>query len=276
MIEFGLSFVIFIALTLGVVDLMIMGYDFNLAQRVAWEAARRAAIGQTNRQILDYYVDTALVGGWIQPLLLVAKPETSAAGMLTPNDIAQRVRGRRVETNLGFRFGVSFFLLGEMTYGIPVKSRLVVVVDNDRDRDGQHDAYENGAGENRAGDHDNDGDTDEVDFDDDNDGVADATDLITLNVDAAGAMQIVRPGGLPTLSPGSRLFHAPVRWTTSSGVFHWEPEFPVFPREAPSGAAYAVPLSIVIGSYYDSDNDAVEDAYDASPAVPTVRVPMYE
>lgn len=267
MVEFALSLIIFVAVTIGVVELMLMGYDFNLAQRASWEAARKTAIGQSNTQINDF-VDTMLVQGWISGMALVTHPTFTSTTLVTPNNQMDRVEGKEAQVNFGFTFGLVMPGLSQFTTTIPVRSRLVITAKNDEDRDGIHDAV----GDPSPGDHDDDGVTDGVDTDDDGDGWLDAVDSALITT-VGTASTTVTNFGILTFAITDDNFHCPVFYQLSGGRVQREP-LALFPRMIPrdryaaNGNATIVTL---IDLSFDEDNDRYEDKFDAAPTDPMVQ-----
>jgi len=268
MVEFGLTFVFFIFIVLACVNLMLVAYNFDTAQRTSWEAARRAAVDGTNTEVANVIYDE-FVKRFFGSVFLISKIEFSPTTFIQPNSVAARTEGKEVQINLGFRTGLSLGPFGEIYGTMPVSSRLAVIALNDEDRDSVRDANEA-----LPGDHDNDGANDATDTDDDNDGTPDVSDVGTLTYNTvaytldgpdSGALAF---GALQGGTFAARLIHV-----DTSGDSAYEP-WPQRPRTIPRDR-YTVngydAFTMLVDLSYDKDNDGWEDKFDAYSTNPNLH-----
>lgn len=229
MVEFGLAFGIFLLFVLFVMDLGLMIYNHNLFYQGVKEGVREAAVGGDNGEIKNAVHDVA-VENYFPTLLTQSAPDTVA--IIPPEEI-ERVNGTEVEVRMDATFGMMLFGLIPMTITTPIRSRSIVVQDNDEDRDGCKDSME-GTGvfcdgydtwvNTYPNDHDNDGTEDEYyveegpDLDSDGDGINWGTDTAAI---------MYTDGGAGTCSRGYYIYR-PNRTTGSTCSFDgrtWESWF---------------------------------------------------
>lgn len=267
MVEFSLTFVIFIFVIIGVINLMLIAYNFNLAQRVAWEAARKASIGASNASIANLIYDQFAQNFFATPFL-VSAIQFDRNTFITPNNQFDRVHDTTVTVNVGFR--TRFVMFSEMASvgaSFPVYSTLTVIANNDLDRDGRFDTTTISArADNRLFDHDNDNVNDiTTDTDDDNDGRADAVDT--------GRLLYV--GGIYTLDTGLGFravgklaggqFFARVIYPLSDGMSRDSGSYPAFPQQIPRDRYLAngtYHMIVRVDLSQDRNNNGWDDKWD--------------
>lgn len=158
MVEFALTLLVFIGVLFAALQIMLIGYNYNLAERTVWQAARAASLGYQDRQtctgldpvtyrevnyacgvydvIDEKFTRRAFTGGMTQ-IVLTANP------VVTPETPVERAEGRDVTVDLSFRGGFYVPGLGTITtITFPVKATLPIVANNDLDRDGCVDKFE--------------------------------------------------------------------------------------------------------------------------------------
>lgn len=235
-VEFSLTFIIFIFVIIGMINLMLIAYNFNLAQRVAWEAARKAAVGGSNAEVANLIYDQFALNFFATPFL-VSQIQFDSRTFLTPNNHFDRVQDTTVTVNIGFRTRFVMFAEGASVGAtFPVYSSITVIQNNDLDFDGRYDTTTiNPRADNRPNDHDNDNINDiTTDIDDDNDLRADRFDsgLIYWN----GAQYVLDTGlhgpvAVPKLQTG--LFYARPMYLLSDQVTWDSGPRPAFPMRIP-------------------------------------------
>jgi len=167
MVEFAMTFIFFIGVTLAVINMILMAYNFNLFQRVSWEVARKASLGAENGILAQIIYDDLITKLFASPFL-VSAVEFDRTTFIVPNNLSERTEGTRVDINLAYRSGFAFLQGAGIYARFPVKTSLIVIARNDADRDGFYDTTFAGAlNDSRQLDHDNDGLPDATDVNDD-------------------------------------------------------------------------------------------------------------
>lgn len=237
MVEFALTFIVFIFVIIGIVNLMLVAYNFNLGQRVAWEAARKASIGASNAELADFIYNQFATKFFATPFL-VSAIQFDKNTFIVPNNEFNRVRDATVTVNIGFR--TRFVMFSEMASvgaSFPIQSSIVVIANNDLDRDGRYDTTTiNGSADNLTNDHDNDGRNDvTTDTDDDADGRSDATDTGVVMYQSGVGYVIKTTAGFATnakINPSGQFF-ARVIYTLSDQATRDSGPYPHFPQQIP-------------------------------------------
>lgn len=274
-----MTFIFFIFIILAVTNLIILAYNFNLAQRTAWECARRASIGASNNEIREVIYNQFISKMFTSPFLQTRLTFDSRS-FVYPNDQFQRVQSMPITINMGFRAGISFLLGSSVTANFPVTSKLYMIAPNDADRDGLYDTTTSGiitqTGLNIDSvrdtrpytDHDNDGlDDITADTDDDGDSRADSLDFGTLKYDRISNSYELDTGSgfkvVPVLANG-RFCARPI-FILSNGVTETAP-LPLFPMAIPRDRYLAngdSAIQTIIDLSYDKNNDGWEDKFDS-------------
>ncbi len=285
MVEFALTFTIFIMFVTVVVDLGLMIYNHNLFYHATYRGARQASLGASNSEIAET-VKSYAVDNYYPGLFMVARPTDQL--QIEPSDEIDRVQGRTVRVSLETTFGFNLLAMQPITATLPVSSESLVHVQNDDDRDGQKDKLES-----NPKDHDNNGSVDALSFGgSDRDADDDGTDLPDDTVKVA-YFDGVAVSGLGTYSgyaierPNNTSVCADFVWPIASGR-DWEkppcfngtyhaPEIwdngryapsQLFPRKLPRKQVQQSSDTIFIRTLRtdrDSDNDGYIDKYDSEP-----------
>jgi len=287
MVEFALSFTLFILFVFFVIDLGLLIYNHNLFYRAVSRGAREASLGASNQQI------TRSIGEFVSDryfpgVFSVANPPEGVE--IRPTNEIDRVDGTEVIVIMDARFGISIFQFLPLTVELPIRSRELIVQDNDRDRDGLKDRMET-----HPGDHDNNGNVDELRFDGpdgdaDGDGENWSSDTVAIGYFQSGGVitcsgyAIYRPeaGGSRnntcTFNPTKYgtgtweqwfdgAYHAPEIWDDNSVAL---PK--LFERQLPRWSVDNDPglvrFTRILRTAYDADNDGWEDKYDDFPKDP--------
>ncbi|RMH58502.1 MAG: hypothetical protein D6679_04730 [Candidatus Hydrogenedentota bacterium] len=256
MVEFGLTITVFVFIVLACVNLILIGYNLDTAQRAAWEAARKAAVGASNSQIADVIYDQ-FATKMFSSFILISKPNFDPTSFVVPNDLLYRVEGFPVQINLGYTTGMSLGPLGNLELTFPVSSKLRVITHNDEDQDGLNDAVEA-----FPNDHDNDGIVDSSDSDVDNDGIIDSLDKGTIRWNGAAYVINTGSGEVPNPSLANGRFATRILWPLSDGSTFVE-NWPYLPRAIPRDLSGVenTNLYITVDLSYDADNDGWSDRY---------------
>lgn len=142
MVEFALSFSVFIIFVLIVIDLGLLIYNHNLFYHGVSKGARVASLGGTDNEITDA-VSREVLPSYFPTMLLVAEPEPVT---IRPDSAMHRVDGKEVTVRMDARFGMSMLWFGNVTVGFPIRSSSVIIQNNDQDRDGCRDSLEGAPG----------------------------------------------------------------------------------------------------------------------------------
>lgn len=272
MVEFGMTFGIFVFILTAAVNLILVGYNYDTAQRAAWEAARKAVVGGTNGQITEI-IYNEFVEKFFSSMLLVSKINFDPTKFIVPNEHIFRVRGKEIEINMDFDFGLSLGFMGDVYSTLPISSRLTVVDKNDEDVDGYVDSLEPTyiGLPLFANDHRNNGISDSSDSDIDGDNVPNGVDTGTISCFMPGTVSITMPyhpayglAGARVLSDGQ--FATRMITNLSSGDTKLEP-WPVVARRFPCDYYNGVKktISFQVDLSYDRDNDGWSDKWDVAP-----------
>lgn len=177
MVEFAMTFVFFIFVTIAIINLILLAYNFNLAQRVSWEVARKAALGAPTGTLKEMVYDDLITKFFASPFLVSAM-EWDSKTLVSPEDRLARVQGEFVTINFAYRAGFSFLEGGGIYAQFPIQTKLLVLEPNDADRDGFYDTSTiSTLADTRTSNHDADLYINDVDDpDDDNDDLADGID----------------------------------------------------------------------------------------------------
>ena len=293
MVEFGMTFIFFIFIILAVINLILLAYNFNLAQRTAWECARRASVGASNNEIREIIYSQFIEKMFASPFLMT-KLTFDSRSFVVPNDQYDRIQSEYVTINMGFRAGFSFLLGSAVTANFPVTSSLYMIAPNDADGDGRYDTRPPLPVTTQTGraiaelvdtlcrgnfamtdspdyqaDHDNDR-IDDVrsDTDDDNDGIPDAQDFGFVGYDNPSSSYVIDSAGYgnwiakPSVSKG-RFAARPIWLLSDFATFDSGPR-PIFPMAIPRdrySTNGTVAIGIRIDMSRDTDNDGREDKF---------------
>lgn len=267
MVEFGMTFVFFIFVILAVINMILLAYNFNLGQRAAWEAARRAAVGGTNSEVAYIVYDQYFTKYFASPFIQ-SKMEFDSSTFILPNDIKDRVDAEEITLNLSMRVGFSIYE-GHISTTLPLTTKLICIAKNDADRDGLYDL--DVSRDANSSDHDNDGTEDEDDLDDDGDARPDTGDYGSIKWNGAAYQLRTYNGGAWSAwgaSSDARFtagkFHAPMMYWCSDGSMMAGPA-PYRPQQIPRpwpASPYSTNVENYIDLTYDADNDGWEDKYD--------------
>ncbi|MGM0380495.1 MAG: TadE/TadG family type IV pilus assembly protein [bacterium] len=300
MVEFALSFSIFIIFVIFVIDLGLLIYNHNLFYHGVARGAREAGLGGTNEEIRQAVRDE-IVGSYFPTIFLKAEVESID---ITPSEEILRVDGREVEVGMDPLFGIGLPFLGAIAVEKPISSRMVIIQQNDSDRDGCKDDFSGSTtpcnsyrnfSSTSAGDHNNNGIIDGYRFngsdtDPDGDGNhwrGDTVAIAYFNNASCAGYYIYRPH-----NDGERIgpvdcgtvegisgtvwedwfdgwYHAPEVWDDGT-----ESPLQLFERKLPRRAVDNSSLQSfvrILRTAYDSDNDGWEDRFDENPDDPTVH-----
>ncbi len=292
MVEFALSFVVFVLFIFFVIDLGILIYNHNLFYHAVARGARQAGLGASNSEIKES-AGQIVTSRYFPTLTFIAHPQPI---QVKPEREMHRVDGREVRVSMDSIFGFSLLGMYQFTVELPVRSRTLIVQQNDQDRDGCKDSLE-GPGKSCDGyqffpntnpnDHDNNGTVDEYRFDGsdtdaDGDGIKWSGDTLTVaymnNAVGAGYFISRQPSlplaGAANQDPDGRwweewfggTYHAPPIWDDKS-----EAPSKLFRRKVPSWPVKNSgrdEFMLDIRVEYDMDNDGWEDKFDDHPNNP--------
>ena len=298
MVEFALAFAVFIIFVIFVLDLGLLIYNHNLFYHGVARGARVAGLGGSNEEIRQVVSDE-ITGSYFPTIFLKSEIESVN---ITPSEEILRVDGREVEVGMEPLFGVGLPFLGAVAVEKPISSRMIIVQQNDRDRDGCKDEF-TGTGtecdsyryfpQTYAGDHRNNGVVDGYRFDGpdtdpDGDGIhwrEDTVAIAYINNNQCEGYYIYRPH-----NEGDRVspvdcgeiegiegsvwedwfdgwYHAPEVWDDGS-----EAPLQLFERRLPRRQVDNSDLEshvITLRTAYDAVNNGWEDRFDESPNDPT-------
>ncbi|MFP4686477.1 MAG: TadE/TadG family type IV pilus assembly protein [bacterium] len=296
MVEFALALSVFVFFVFFVIDLGLLIYIHNTFYHGVARGARVAALGGSNDEIQDAVEKEA--GSYLSTIFLIARPEQIS---VTPEEEINRVDGTEVLVKMDTTIGISLFGVSQLVVTKPVRSRMVVVQQNDADRDGCKDDL-SGAGvacdsydsfpETFQRDHRNTGSEDAYQFggedsDPDGDGIDWADDTVAIayiNNGICSGYYIYRPHNQPGSTDCGNIdgisgtvweswfdgwYHAPEIWEDGT-----EAAPQLFERKLPrwhvdnSSLTYHV---ITLRTAYDSVNNGWEDKYDRTPQDPTTH-----
>ena len=273
MVEFGLTFIIFVFIILGCINLILAGYNYDTAQWACWTAARKAVVGGTNGDVTEIIYNQYVERFFSSPMLISAI-EFNQSNFINPIEQINRSEGISVTVQMNYRTGLSLGYFGNIEMPFKVSSTLTVIAENDADRDGYVDSLEDAYIPLTlfSNDHDNDGVADGSDSDVDGDGRADEVDtaIISSFGNNVFTLQTFTNGVLAStvIMPDDR-FAARQIWTLSNADTFAAP-WPMVPRAMPAdptGVATIVLRDIDLR--YDADNDGWEDKFDAFDGDPT-------
>lgn len=289
LVEFGLSFVVFVIFVFFVIDMGLMIYNHNVFFHGVYVGAREASLGASNNEIRSTVADE-VVPSYFPTLFMRAHPDTGVA--IRPKDEIERVEGTTVSVEMDSTFGLSLLGLYTMTLEVPISSQALIIASNDEDRDGCKDSLEAPSRDctgyeyfpnTYPQDHDNDGTMDQYIFngpdqDADDDGRTIQQETIQVayfqNPPDTPGYYISRPGA-DNFTLGGRswdeafngTYHAPVLWDngTQSTPQSFARKLPRWNVNNSSDTTFQRTLF----SAYDRDNDGWEDKYDDFPNDPT-------
>jgi hypothetical protein len=264
MVEFGLTFVFFIFVVLATINMMLVAYNLNLAQRTSWEAARKAGVGATNDEVADVIYREFFSKMFASPFM-ISKPDWGNNDWILPFNQAERVQGREATVTLRYTIGFSFLAMSNIQATFPVATRLVVIAQNDEDRDGLHDQLS----DNFPSDHNNNGTADggpgHLTADDDGDGIPNYRDrgeikwngtaYMMRTMNAAGAWS----GWASNARIATGFFAAPQIHTLSDGALFYAPA-PLRKQAIPrhrDGTSGEIVIGVDLS--YDLNNNGWED-----------------
>lgn len=296
MVEFSLSFVIFIIFVIFVFDLGLLIYNHNLFYHGVARGARVAGLGGSNEEIRQEISDE--VAGRYFPTIFL-KAEIKSVDIIPTEEIL-RVDGREVEVRMNSVFGLGLPFLGAIAVEKPVSSRMIIVQQNDEDRDGCKDnlagtecnSYRNFSN-TFAGDHSNNGVVDGYRFngpdtDPDGDGIhwrADTVAIAYINNTSCSGYYIYRPHNAgDRVSPEDcgtvegisgtvweawfdGWYHTPEVWDDGS-----EAPPRIFERKLARRHVDNTAIEshvVILRTVYDADNDGWEDRFDEAFDDPT-------
>lgn len=283
LVEFALAFTVFVFFVVFVIDIGLVIYNHNVFYRGVSIGAREASLGASNSDI-EEAVGNFVEDRYLPGVFSVAHP--SEGIQIRPSNEIDRVDGVEVVVNMDAEFGISLLQFLPLTAELPIRSRELIVQNNDDDRDGLKDSLEA-----NPRDHDNNGIVDEFrydgpDADADGDGVGWASDTVAIAFVGPTApfncpdYIIYRPNA----TAGSRgatchflgnpdweiwfegTYHAPEIWDDNSVAL---PK--LYERRLPSWSVVNGPpffIKRTLRTAYDSDNDGWEDKYDRFPDDP--------
>lgn len=295
LVEFGLSFVVFMMFVFFVIDMGLLIYNHNVFYHGVFVGARKASLGASNRTIRTTVVNQ-VVPDYLPTLLMRAHPDTGVT--IRPSREIERVEGTTVTVEMDTTFGLTLLGFYTMTLAVPISSQALIIADNDRDRDGCKDSLESGSTScsgyrdftaTYPQDHDNDGTADEYlfggpDADADNDGISIQDETVEIaffeNPPTGSPGYAISRGTGPaggSFSVGGTVwetwfegrYHAPVLWDdgTQTPPQGFARRFPKWHVENSSDTIDRRTLF----SSFDSDNDGWEDKHDNAPVSPTVH-----
>lgn len=270
MVEFAMTFIFFIGVTLAVINMILMAYNFNLCQRVIWEVARKASLGADNGALKQMIYDDLITKFFASPFL-VSAIEVDRTSFVMPNSLSERVQGAEVTINFAYRSGFAF-LEGSGIYArFPVKTSLIVIARNDEDRDGYYDTSVAGTlNDSRTYDHDNDSNADINDNDDDGDLLLDSVDTGQLRYNSITGNYEISTTGSPafvaatgtinnTSSPFYGMFFSRVLNMSDKGVAIAGP-YPLTPQKIPRNyIAPGVSIITKVDLSWDRNNNGWDD-----------------
>lgn len=278
MVEFALTFTVFMFFIFVVIDMGLMIYNHNLFYNAVYRGAREAALGGDNAEIRNA-VEEIAAENYFPSLLMIARPEEGV--QIQPPSEIDRVQGETVRVSMRTTFGLNLLGVVPMTMTFPISSEELVHVHNDNDRDGLKDELEA-----HPRDHDNDGTEDQYlfggnDGDADDDGASAGSDTvaiayITNDANCTDGFWIYRPNNPangPTCNPTwwnagdwegwfDGDYHAPEVWDNGRDA---PPK--LFPRQLPTWHVDESNLTPdthvrILRTEHDSDNDGWIDKYD--------------
>ena len=264
MVEFGLTFVFFIMVILATINMMLAAYNFNLAQRASWEAARKAALGGTNNEVADIIYNQYVSRMFASPFM-ISKPEWGENDWIVPFNEAERVQGKTATINLRYTLGFSFLAMDNIQATFPVLTRLVVIARNDHDRDNLHDRLNDPFPD----DHNNNGVSDATDTDIDGDRIPNHLDRGEIHFNGVSyIMRSMRADGTWTgPATNSRIsggfMAVPRIYVLSDGSLHHGPA-PLRKQAIPRirGGAFSWVVTNIDLSH-DANNNGWEDKFEA-------------
>jgi len=293
MVEFALAFVIFVLFVFFVIDLGLLIYNHNLFYHGVAKGARVASLGGSNADVRDA-VKEEIVGSYFPTVFLVARPDTVS---VIPEAEINRVDGTEVLVKMDTTFGITLLFGSPLVFTKPIRSRAVIVQQNDTDRDGCKDSL-SGVGvscnsydtfvNTYKRDHANSNQQDAYmfggdDIDPDGDGVnwdADTVAIAYISNGGCDGYYIYRPNNQPGSVDCGNVgsisgavweswfdgwYHAPEIWDDASEA---PPQF--FERKLPRWQVDNSTLTyhiIELQTAYDSVNNGWEDKYDPTPEV---------
>lgn len=153
MVEFGFAFIFVIATLLGALQLILVGYNYNMAERTAWEAARAVSVGRRDAEtqmmpndtgvfgiVQRNFLDKVFTGGF---MTVDFARDFGESPIVSPETEIWRGEGQTVTVDLSYRSGFYIPGLGTIvTITFPVKAKMPIVAYNDFDRDGCVDSLE--------------------------------------------------------------------------------------------------------------------------------------
>lgn len=293
LVEFSLSFVVFMLFVFFVIDMGLMIYNHNVFYHGVFVGAREASLGADNETIQSTVVNE-VVPNYFPTLFMRAHPDTGIN--IHPSDEIERVSGTTVTVEMNTTFGMTLIGLYTMTLEVPISSRALIVSENDEDRDGCKDKLE-GPNQPCDGyryftstfpqDHDNDGFQDQYIFngsdpDADNDGIPIQDETVRVgffqNTPSGSDVFAIQRSDTAAAGPGFTRggdywetwfdggYHAPVLWhdDTQSTNQNFSRKLPRWHVDNSSDTVFKRTLF----SAYDADNDGWEDKYDDAPYNP--------
>lgn len=278
LVEFALAFTMFVMFVIFVIDIGLVIYNHSVFYRGVSIGAREASLGASNQEI-ETAVGNFVEDRYLPGIFSVAHP--SEGVQVEPDDEIDRVDGRIVIVNMDAEFGISLLQFFPLTIELPIRSRELIVQDNDDDRDGLKDSLEA-----NPQDHNNNGIVDELRFDGpdpdaDGDGVGWASDTVAIAfVDPAAPFNcqgylIYRPNASAGSRTSTCTFNGNPNWEQwFEGTYHapeiWDDNSVALPklyeRRLPNwsvlnnGSIFFIKRTL--RTAYDEDNDGWEDKYD--------------
>lgn len=250
MVEFAFAFIFVIATLFGALQLILIGYNYNIAERTVWEAARAVSVGRRDAEtgmmpndtgvygiVQRQFLDKVFTGGL---MTVDFNRDLNDSPLISPDTEIERGEGQTTIVDLTYKTGFFIPGLGKIiTLTFPVKARIPIVAYNDVDRDGCVDSLEGtinvpfvdtgpacrSYAHTYRNDHDNDGVADASypegpvfyttgQADDDGDGISNVNDSgyvrICGNPDAGGTVYYFHPVLTATLAAQGHTGHATV------------------------------------------------------------------
>jgi len=292
MVEMGLTLGYYVFVFIGVISVILAGYNFNSIQRGAWEAARGCAIGGTDKEVRRILANQ-VAGHYFNTAVLFVNMDSVS---VYPHEDS-RVDGVLCTVKMVYKVGINAGIFGNVVGQYTLTSTLPVNTDNDDDRDGLND--KNG-GDLFIDDHDNDMVPDTAGTDADGDGIPDDDDSGWIRRSSAGVFIYSAQAGL-----GSDAYHnLPEPVDGSSGdseqrflvplIYQREvQDISLFPMMTPARVSSdpGIPPGKTVGEWdvppapahvagdfmvqvdlkYDRDNDGWEDRVDEAAGDPTLH-----
>ncbi len=136
MVEFALSFVLFVIFILFVIDMGSLIYNHNLYHYAVVNGSRVGSLGGSNVAIMEE-INRTVERGFLPSLFFASRPD---AVNIAPQAEIERVDGRDIVISMEVLYGIGLLGFRQFLVRLPISTRSLIVQFNDADRDGCKDA----------------------------------------------------------------------------------------------------------------------------------------